>query len=123
MTEHAQASPQSLLPLKPLVFEIILVLRERDLHGYDIVKKIAGRGLPGPRLFPASLYRTLRTMRSQGLIEETKHPPGQKAEDERRRYFRLTPFGERVAGAEALRLERQVLAARAGDLLPRSEVL
>ena len=118
MTDHAHHTPESQLPLKPLVFEIILVLRKRDLHGYDIVKEIAGRALPGPRLFPASLYRTLRTMRSQGLIEVTKHPPQNETEDERRRYFRLTRFGERVARAEALRLERHVLAARMGDLLP-----
>ena len=112
--------PERFLPLKPLVFEIILVLRERDRHGYGIVQQITDKAPPGPRLFPASLYRTLRQMREQGFIEETDPPGPAGGDDGRRRYFRLTTLGERIARAEARRLEAQVGAARAQRLLPEA---
>ena len=101
------------LPLHPEAFRILLVLRGRELHGYAIVKELErDPGRPG-RVLPANLYRRIRTLSEQGLIEETEGL-GQ-GEEERRRYFRITRLGEAVARAEALRLEGLLAGAR--DLL------
>jgi len=102
------------LPLHPEAFRILLVLRGAELHGYAIVKELErDAGRPG-RVLPANLYRRIRTLAEQGLITETDGPEAE-AEDERRRYFRLTQRGEAVARAEALRLEGLLAGAR--DLL------
>jgi DNA-binding PadR family transcriptional regulator len=100
------------LPLHPEAFRILLVLRGGELHGYAIVKDLErDPGRPG-RVLPANLYRRIRTLAEQGLIEEA---PAEAAVAERRRYFRLTPLGEAVARAEAVRLEGLLAGAR--DLL------
>jgi DNA-binding PadR family transcriptional regulator len=101
------------LPLHPEAFRILLVLRDRELHGYAIVKELErDPGRPG-RVLPANLYRRIRTLSEHGLIEETEGLG--EGEDERRRYFRVTALGEAVARAEALRLEALLAGAR--DLL------
>ncbi len=104
----------SLLPLHPEAFRILLVLRVQELHGYAIVKELEqDPGRPG-RVLPANLYRRIRTLLEQGLILETEGPRGEE-DDERRRYFRLSPLGEEVARAEARRLQH--LLAEAQGLL------
>lgn len=101
------------LPLHPEAFRILLVLRGGELHGYAIVKELErDPGRPG-RVLPANLYRRIRTLSEHGLIEETEGPA--EAEEERRRYFRITGLGEAVARAEALRLDGLLAGAR--DLL------
>lgn len=101
------------LPLHPEAFRILLVLRDRELHGYAIVKELEqDPGRPG-RVLPANLYRRIRTLSDQGLIAESDGPDQEGRE--RRRYFRLTPLGEAVARAEALRMEGLLAGAR--DLL------
>ena len=105
------------LPLKPVTFEILLVLAAEDLHGYAIVKQLEERSGGSMRLEPANLYRTLRTLTDRDLIGETDHPPNQEHNDQRRRYFRITKFGREVARAEAARLARLVEDARAQRLL------
>ena len=106
---------ERLLPLHPEAFRILLVLRTGELHGYALVKELEkDPGRPG-RVLPANLYRRIRTLRDQGLIAETDHRPDRAEDDERRRYFRVTELGERVARAEARRLRG--LLAEAGDLL------
>ena len=101
------------LPLNPEAFRILLVLRGRELHGYAIVKELErDPGRPG-RVLPANLYRRIRTLSENGLIEETQGLG--EGEEERRRYFRITRLGEAVARAEALRLEGLLAGAR--DLL------
>jgi len=105
------------LPLKPTIFEILLVLSDEDLHGYAIVKQLEQRSEGSMRLEPANLYRTLRTMMGRGLIEETDHRPDPELDDERRRYFHITSFGREVAAAEAARLELLVEDARARRIL------
>lgn len=103
------------LPLHPEAFRILLVLRGQELHGYAIVKELEkDPGRPG-RVLPANLYRRIRTLSEQGLIEETEGLGEGDGEDERRRYFRVTRMGEAVARAEALRLEGLLAGAR--DLL------
>ena len=106
---------ERLLPLHPEAFRILLVLRSGELHGYALVKELErDPGRPG-RVLPANLYRRIRTLLDQGLIAESGRRPDPAVDDERRRYFRVTELGERVARAEARRL--QELLEGAGDLL------
>jgi DNA-binding PadR family transcriptional regulator len=105
------------LPLKPVTFEILLVLAAEDLHGYAIVKQLEERSHGSMRVEPSNLYRTLRTMTERELIGETDHPPKEEPNDKRRRYFRITRFGREVARAEAARLAKLVEDARAQRLL------
>lgn len=103
---------ETFLPLHPETFRILLVLRESEWHGYAIVKELErDPGRPGTVL-PANLYRRIRTMLRQGLIRESGHRPDPALDDERRRYFEITPLGERVARAEATRLHQLLAGAR-----------
>ncbi len=106
------------LPLKPLVFQILLALTEGERHGWSLVRDVQQRGGFG-RIMPGNFYRSLRAMLEEGLIEESDARPAADEDDERRRYFRLTTGGARVAAAEARRLEAVVLEARAKKLLTR----
>lgn len=109
--------PEALLPLKPVVFQVLLSLVDRERHGYAIVQDIADRSSARLQIEPGNLYRTLRFMLDEGLIEESDHRPAPEADDERRRYYRITKFGGRVASAEAARLAELVADARARNLL------
>ena len=109
--------PESLLPLKPVMFQVLLSLVEGERHGYAIVQDIAERSSARLQLEPGNLYRTLRFMLDEQLIEESDRRPAPEADDERRRYYRITRFGERVAAAEASRLAAVVADARARKLL------
>lgn len=103
------------LPLHPEAFRILLVLRNGERHGYSLVKELERNpGRPG-KVLPANLYRRIRTLLEQGLIEESGQRPDAGLDDQRRRYFAVTPLGESVARAEAHRLE--ALLAGAADLL------
>lgn len=105
----------ALLPLKPLVFDILLALADCPRHGWTIVRALQERRR-GARILPGHFYRTLTRALDDGLIEDAQ-PPGGRGVDERRRYFRLTTFGARVAAAEARRLEALVTESRAKRLL------
>ena len=107
------------LPLKPLVFQILLALADGDRHGWSLVRQVQANG-SFERIMPGNFYRTLRTMLADGLIEESTAARAATEDDERRRYFRLTSLGQALAVAEAKRLESVVLEARAKRLLPRS---
>ncbi len=115
-----RAEIDSKLPLKPLVFQILLALSDDERHGWSLVREVQQRG-GFARLMPGNFYRTLRAMRADGLIEESSKRSKRHAgdDDERRRYFRLTPLGAAVATAEARRLEAAVLEARSKRLLAR----
>ena len=112
--------PDTLLPLKPVVFQVLLSLVDGERHGYGIVQDIAERSSARLEIEPGNLYRTLRYMLDEQLIElsDRRPPPGQ--DDERRRYYRITRFGHRVASAEAARLVEVVAEARARKLLKGS---
>jgi len=107
------------LPLKPLVFQVLLALADGERHGWSLVREVQTRG-GFERLMPGNFYRTLRAMLAEGFIEESGDLRDRRQDDERRRYFRLTPLGEAAATAEAKRLESALLEARAKRLLPRS---
>lgn len=110
--------PASPLPLRPVVFEILLLLNERQRHGYGLMKDLATRATGRWILGPGTLYRTLRELQDGELIAPTPAPAGDNG---RRRYYRLTDRGRRLAAAEARRMATLVRLARAGDLLPGSE--
>ena len=101
-------------PLKPLVFEILLALSSEAQHGWSLVRAVQQR-LPGERILPGNFYRTLRRLLADGLIEDAPSKP--REDDERRRYFRLTARGERIAREEARRLQALVVDARMQKLL------
>ncbi len=98
-------------PLKPTVFLILVALGGRQRHGYGLVKAIESHS-PGTRIEPANLYRTLRAMKRDGLIAESTRRPDPELDDARRRYFRLTEKGARLARAEAERLSKLVRIAK-----------
>jgi DNA-binding PadR family transcriptional regulator len=108
-------SPQSadrLLPLKPVAFQILLSLADGEQHGYAITQDIGGRTSARMQIEPGNLYRSIRTLLDDGLIEESDRRPAPDLDDERRRYYRLTKFGREVAEAETARLEAVVADAR-----------
>ena len=107
----------SLLPLRPVVFQVLLSLADDERHGYAIVQDIAERSSARMQLEPGNLYRTLKFMLDEKLIEESDRRPAPGLDDERRRYYRITRFGLNVARAEASRLAELLREARARDLL------
>ncbi len=113
----SQRDPNPLLPLTPAGFHILLALADGEKHGYAIMQEVAKRSQGKVRLGPGTLYGSIKRMLSEGLIEESDERPDPKLDDERRRYYRLTEFGQRVAEAEAERLAGLVDAARAKMLL------
>jgi DNA-binding PadR family transcriptional regulator len=118
--EKANGSPP-VLPLKPVTFHVLLVLMDGERHGYGIVKEVEARTGDRFRIEPGNLYRTLRTMLSQGLIEESERRPDPSVDDQRRRYFRITGFGTDVARAEAACPEELVGLSRSHRLLTSPE--
>jgi len=120
MTARSDATrtPDSLLPLKPVVFQVLLSLVDGERHGYALVQDIAERTAAKIDLEPGNLYRVLKSMLEEGVIEESERRPAPDRDDERRRYYRMTAFGRKVAMAEAARLDRIVEDARARNLIP-----
>lgn len=108
----------SLLPLPPATFHILLALAGEDRHGYAIMQDVAARTRGELKLSPGTLYRSVQRMQEQGLIVETRERPAPELDDERRRYYRITPFGNAVAKAEARRLTQLVKMARAKGFAP-----
>jgi len=102
-----------LLPLRPVTFQILLTLAGGERHGYGITQDIAGRTSAKMRLEPGNLYRSLRAMLDDRVIEESERRPAPDLDDERRRYYRITPLGRRVAAAEIARLEAVIADAKA----------
>ena len=103
-----------LMPLKPADFHILMVLLDRDLHGYGIMQAIADESAGQVQLEVGSMYRIIARLTDQGLIAESrqKREPGTS-----RRYYRITPFGKQVARLEARRLVDVVRTARARNLV------
>jgi DNA-binding PadR family transcriptional regulator len=114
-------NPNELLPLTPAVFHILLALADRERHGYHIMQEVESRTRGEMRLGPGTLYGSIKRLLRDGLIEEMEERPDPDLDDERRRYYRLTDFGYRVATAEAERLAHLVKAARAARLLPKTQ--
>ena len=101
-----------LIPLKPNWFHILLTLSDQDRHGYAIMQEVAERTGGKLRLWPATLYGTIRRLEEEELIEPAEYEDPDGADDERRQYYAITNFGRRVLAAEVRRLEELVRVAR-----------
>jgi DNA-binding PadR family transcriptional regulator len=99
------ANPESFLPLKPHWFHVLLSLADQEQHGYGIMQEVLDRTGGKVRLWPATLYGTLKRLMDEELIEESAVRPAPAEDDARRRYYRLTRLGRRVLAAESGRLE------------------
>ena len=106
-------TPGDLLPLPPAVFHILLSLADGERHGYALKREILARTDGRMRLGPGVLYGSIAKMLAQGLIEESDDRPDPHLDDERRRYYRITAFGRKVAHAEAARMRALVDLASA----------
>ncbi len=106
-------SPQEVLPLTQPVFHILLALTEGERHGYGIMEDVAGQTGGALQLGPGTLYGCLKRMLAAGLVEESDERPDPALDDERRRYYRMTPLGKRAVRAEAQRLAGAVTVAMA----------
>lgn len=109
--------PEEMLPLTPAVFHVLLALVDGELHGYGIMQEVTRLTNGQMRLGPGTLYGSIKRMLADGLIEESETRPDPALDDERRRYYRLTDYGQRVVRAEAERLDRLVRSARSKRLL------
>jgi DNA-binding PadR family transcriptional regulator len=105
------------LPLRAVEYHVLLALADAERHGYAIMQETAERTEGTLRLDPATLYRALRRMLKEGLVAESARRRDPGVDDERRRYYRVTPLGRQVALLETERLERLVRAARQTRLL------
>jgi DNA-binding PadR family transcriptional regulator len=116
MAMDRERSIERFLPLRPVEFDVLLSLAAGERHGYGIIRDAEARGLGGvPDV--GTLYRALRRMQDQGLIEPADRREAADAGDERRLYYRATPLGDRVARAEARRMAALARAAMLGGLL------
>lgn len=95
---------EDFLPLSPQVFHILLALTGNDLHGYAIIQEVASQSAGELVLGAGTLYTALKRLLAGGLVEELEERPDPALDDQRRRYYRLTPLGKAVAKAEAARL-------------------
>lgn len=110
-------NPEDLLPLTPVVFNILLALADGEKHGYGIMLEVEVNTSGQMQMGPGTLYGSIKRMLKAGLVEESDERPDPKLDDQRRRYYRTTGLGERVLRLEAERLASQVALARAKNLL------
>ena len=115
---YTQSDIDALLPLPPATFHILMALADDRRHGYAVIQDIAMRTNGELRMSAGTLYRSIQRMQEQGLIVESKRRPDPNEDDERRRYYQLTAFGNAVARAEARRLAQLVKLARARGIVP-----
>ena len=123
--KHVGGDPEGLLPLTPVALNILLALADEERHGYGIGVEVRERTGGKMRLGPGTLYGSLKRMVDGGLVEESEGPDKEEPDDGRggydagrRRYYRLTGFGERVLAAELGRLEGVVRTAQAKGYFP-----
>jgi DNA-binding PadR family transcriptional regulator len=107
-----RVSQDEVLPLSPIIFHMLLALADGEKHGYAIMKAVED-DTGGEIAIPlGSLYGAIKRMIAGGLIEESAERPDPDLDDERRRYYRITPTGEQTLAAEVQRLERTLAIAR-----------
>ena len=125
--QRTEGDPEGQLPLTPVVLNILLALADEERHGYGIGVEVRERTGGKMRLGPGTLYGSLKRMVDGGLVEESEGPDEEEPDDGRggydagrRRYYRLTGFGERVLAADLVRLQRVVSTAQQKGLFPPS---
>jgi DNA-binding PadR family transcriptional regulator len=107
-------------PLTPAMFHVLLALAGDDLHGYAILKEVELRTGGKVRLSTGTLYGIIKRLLNDGLITELRSRPAESDDDERRRYYRLTPQGRQVAAEEAERMDEVLSIARSRNLLKKT---
>src|SRR5216684_9286461 len=117
MSSKDQVATDDLTPLSPTVFHILLSLGEGERHGYALKREISLRTRGKLKLGPGVLYGSINKLLELGLIEESDARPDPHLDDERRRYYRITPFGRKVA--QAARMRELVQLAKAKFGVPR----
>ena len=111
----------SVPPLTPAAFQVLLALAAGEAHGYAVMRFVEQVTAGSVRLGPGTLYRTIGRLLADGLVKEVEGGDPAAPHDARRRYYRLTPLGRQAAEAEAAQLERLVAAATQAGLLPAKE--
>jgi DNA-binding PadR family transcriptional regulator len=117
MSKDIDAGIDAQLPLPPAFLHILIALGEGERHGYSIMQEVAERTEGRVRMSPGTLYGSIKRMLAEDLIEELT--TGAAGADERRRFYRITKFGRRVAVAEIARLTSLLSQARSSGLVPR----
>src|SRR5512132_4723074 len=117
-----RGSADSPCPVRTNWFHVLLSLADQEQHGYGIMQEVLERTGGKVRLWPATLYGTLKRLIDEELIEESDERPAPELDDARRRYYRLTSLGRRVLVAESRRLEDLVRIIRAKGGLVKREV-
>ena len=118
MSSKTNNDPEGHLPLSPAVFHILLALADEERHGYGIMQEVKRRTDGKVRLGAGTLYGAIKRLLEKGIIAETDERPDPELNEERRRYYRLTDFGQRVLRLEVSRLNQLVQQARAKEVLP-----
>jgi DNA-binding PadR family transcriptional regulator len=113
--------PEPFLPLAPRDVLILLALVDEPLHGYGLIKGTESLSDGRVRMDPANLYRALKKLARDGLVEDAETSDAADPDGQRRRYYGITPLGRAVVAAESERLARLTAVARARDLLPSSD--
>ena len=112
------SDPGDLLPLTPVALNVLLALADEERHGYGSMLEVRERTGGTVRLGPGTLYGAIKLLKEGGVIEESGERPDPEADDERRRYYRLTGFVGEVLAAEVERLDGLVRAARRKGAFP-----
>src|SRR5215470_10532341 len=118
MAKRQPDTVDRLLPLSLPIFHMLLELSEGERHGYALKRAILQRTQGKLNLGSGALYGSINRMLAEGFIEESDERPDPHLDDERRRYYRITPLGRRVAQAEAMRLRDLVRLAESRLELP-----
>ena len=104
--------------MRPIELEILLTLATGERHGYAIIQDIEARSDGATSIETGTLYRALQRLAEESLVRPTEPRRALPGDDERRRFYAITPEGRRAATAEARRMAALVAAARAARLMP-----
>ena len=118
-SDEREQRPQDFLPLPSASFHVLLVLAEGEKHGYGIMREIEQISDGTVRMGPGTLYGTIKRLLETGLLDESGERPDPALDDQRRRYYRITGLGERVAAAEVHRLSTMIERSTLHRLAPR----
>ena len=116
-TKTLETAVGDFLPLSPAIHHILLALADEERHGYAIMLEVSRLTSGATKMGPGTLYGTIKRMLEAGLIEESDERPDPALDDERRRYYKLTDFGGRVARAETRRLATLLRVAQSKRLM------
>ncbi len=123
MSPAPNTPPETQTPLTPAMFHVLLALAGEDMHGYAILKEVELRTGGKVRLSTGTLYGIIKRLVADGLILELRERRGDPGDDGRRKYYRLTPLGRRIASAEAERMDEVLAIARSRHLLKRTRTV